>query len=134
MAAEIADAIDQGRPLRLACLLGRPEASAVFVWSDDWDVNVAEPAAHGAQGQVPGFAFTSTEPREIETDDHDPNDIDRHVSLEVLRADADGSSQDDGGMPLLYTHRWLTGLFFPRRCAQDEVIFPWPSELVDIVP
>lgn len=134
MAAELTDAIDQGRPLRLACLRRRPEAGAIFVWSDDWDANVAGLAAHGAQGQVPGFVFTCMEPSEVETDEYDPNDIDRHVSLEVLREDGDGSSQDHGGMPLLYTHRWLTGLFFSHGCAQDDVIFPWPSELVEIVP
>lgn len=134
MAAELTDAIDQGRPLRLAHLLGRPEASAVFVWSEDWDENAAGLVAHGAQGRVPGFVFTCTAPSDVETDEYDPNDIDRHVSLEVLRKDGDGSSQDDGDVPMLYTHRWLTGLFFPRGCAQDEVIFPWPSELVDIVP
>ncbi|KFH40309.1 hypothetical protein ACRE_090290 [Hapsidospora chrysogenum ATCC 11550] len=124
MATELAAAICAGRQLRLGSISDgsqRPAPyRAIFIWSD-----------HADDGSVPpaGFAFTSAWQREVGSQKHDANDIDRHVSLEVVNG-----TLKSRGVPQLRVRRWLLGMCFFDGCPRIEVTFPWPRALEGIEP
>ncbi|RYP36256.1 hypothetical protein DL766_002068 [Monosporascus sp. MC13-8B] len=122
MACELAAAIRARRKLRLGCIWdpsGRPAPyRAVFMWSnEDGDRSEAYPP--------PAFVFTSAWSRDLGSEVHDANDIDRHVSLEV---DLEELLISDG-TPRLRTRSWLLGMCFFNECPRTKVLFPWPRAL-----
>ena len=123
MAAELAAAIGAGQKLRLGSIWdpkGRPSSyRAVFVWShEDGDEDDPPPA----------FAFTSARSRDPGSEAHDPNDIDRHVSLEV------GLEKAGDSVPHVRVCRWLFGMCFFKGCPLTDVVFPWPRVLQALKP
>jgi hypothetical protein len=122
MACELAAAIRVRRKLRLGCIWdpsGRPAPyRAVFVWSN-------EDGDRGEACPPPAFVFTSAWPRDLGSEFHDANDIERHVSLEV---DLEEPLMSDG-TPRLRTHSWLLGMCFFNECPRTKVLFPWPRAL-----
>ncbi|KAK8119654.1 uncharacterized protein PG998_004280 [Apiospora kogelbergensis] len=95
--------------------------SAVFVWSDEDE---------GVQWPPPAFVFTSAWSRVQGSEAHEPNDIDRHVSLEVDLEQPRLST----GVPHLRVRTWRLGMCFFKDCPCIEVVFPWPRALRDIKP
>jgi hypothetical protein len=86
----------------------------------------------GRQGVIPRFVFTASRPKKPGSDRHGANDTNRHVSLEVEFASSVGRT--NSAVPRLYIKRWLLGLCFFKDCPMMDVIFPWPSTLMAIVP
>lgn len=123
MAIELANAIEAGQNLRLGKIWDPAGSStlgyAVFVWSDK--------DSDGANPSPPAFVFTSAWAREPDSEAHDTNDINRHVSLRVDLEDPLG-----GGVPHLRACSWLLGICFFDGCPRTRVIFPWPQVLQDI--
>ncbi|KAI1374157.1 hypothetical protein F4677DRAFT_181956 [Hypoxylon crocopeplum] len=124
MANEVEDALEEGKVLRLGCLVhpryenGESPYRAVFVSDkdDDWDES------------VPSYVFTSTRPAKKNA----LGDIHKHVSLEV---DVEWPREQSAGRsalpPKLYIKRWLNGLCFFQGSPQRSVLFPWPSALLE---
>ncbi|KAI1876099.1 uncharacterized protein JN550_001595 [Neoarthrinium moseri] len=127
MAKELVRAIDQGRILRLGTLVGLEDASAVFIWDEEDEDQ--KPTRDGVSSP---YVFTASWPRDESSEDYDANDLDRHVSLEVVVSRT--STERTKGLPQLFTKRWLTGLCFFAGCWRQKVIFPWPRELKSIAP
>ncbi|KAK3349637.1 hypothetical protein B0T25DRAFT_247247 [Lasiosphaeria hispida] len=143
---ELAEAISQGKRLRLGCIYGPLDkgtpSMAVFIWdpepraevnySSDGDeemtgVDSTDTTSHGCDGRSPTFVFTSFKEDEGRiVDDAAIKDLDRHVSLEV-------EVEDNEAVPQLRIKRWIWGLCFFRKCLLIDVIFPWPSDLVGSV-
>ncbi|KAI0384481.1 hypothetical protein F5Y04DRAFT_248425 [Hypomontagnella monticulosa] len=125
MARTVAKAIEQKKKLRLGSLWeprGRKHpCTAVFVWQDTDTETLPN---------KPRFVFTSSQPKEIGKGGYYVNDTDRHVSLEVRLKE----NRWNGGVPYLYTKRWILGLCFFAGCPRTKVTFPWPPALKDIKP
>ncbi|KAI1132700.1 heterokaryon incompatibility protein-domain-containing protein [Nemania abortiva] len=113
MAEELATAVIKGGLLRLGCLWSPPGKHSpyrgIFVYNQ-----------RGSDGSS-DYVFTASREREAHNDRYLPNDIDRHVSLEV------DCTFGNGQLPFLRTRRWINGLCFFYRCQRRDVIFPWPS-------
>ena len=127
MAVELATAVRARRKLRLGCIWDptrrRSPYRAIFVWS------TTEEEGNGVY-PPPAFVFTSARPRDPGSEEHDANDIDRHVSLEV---DLE-KPLDCDGMPHLRIRTWRLGICFFEGCPRTEVVFPWPRALRAIKP
>jgi hypothetical protein len=125
MASELADAIDGGLPLRLACIdcpEGRSEYGAIFLCEDDAMEDISH--APNTRYRVPQHVFTASAPRREGTATHAHNDLDRHVSLKVKRV---GSIRETGqSIPRLQIRSWTLGLCFFRGVERTTVLFPWP--------
>ncbi|KAI0441014.1 heterokaryon incompatibility protein-domain-containing protein [Xylaria telfairii] len=118
MAEELATAIGKGRSIQLAGLWNP---------SDDYSpycgifiCNNSEP------NETLEYVFTASQEKAAGDDKSHPNDIDRHVSMEV---DCDVNT---GGLPFLRTRRWIHGLCFFYRCPRINVVFPWPTSVTKI--
>ncbi|KAF2965113.1 hypothetical protein GQX73_g8449 [Xylaria multiplex] len=66
MMVEVSNAIKEGKTLRLGSLVGSDECMAIFICESD---------------DQPGFVFTSSRPKNHNSETHEANDTDRHVSL-----------------------------------------------------
>ncbi|KFA80121.1 hypothetical protein S40288_04636 [Stachybotrys chartarum IBT 40288] len=117
MAVDVVAAISARRKLILGSLrdkLGvRKSYSAVFVLPDD--------------SPSPAFAFTSMWPADPGSEEHDANDVDHHVSLEVKKEHGRSSAK-----PQLRVGRWMPGMCFFSGCGREEVVFPWPPGLLRV--
>ncbi|KAK9779121.1 putative Heterokaryon incompatibility domain-containing protein [Seiridium cardinale] len=138
MAVEIVASIVEGKILRLGHLSTSSRSgsaySAIFTWGND----SCEPLRvdshsikHIPIQRVIPYVFTASWPRENGWEEYDANDIDRHVSLEVMQME--GHEEQDQ-LPRLYTRRWRPGLCFFRGCPREDVLFPWPPGLKDMKP
>ncbi|KAI1345653.1 heterokaryon incompatibility protein-domain-containing protein [Xylaria sp. FL0043] len=118
MARELATAIREGRVVRLAVLWARSGEHSpyrgIFLCDRYKPYNSSE------------YVFTASCERQADSDRHLPNDIDRHVSLEV------DFSLGNRGLPFLRTRRWIHGLCFFYGCPRIEVVFPWPRTIQHI--
>ncbi|KAI2638208.1 heterokaryon incompatibility protein-domain-containing protein [Xylaria nigripes] len=150
MTDELEAALREGKALRLASLVDPNDPdnyepySAIFIDEDaeDWTEDEADDC-----GLVEsGYVFTSVEPAR----DHPlTGDSHKHVSLEVelewpeADTDSDNSESEteesddadtDAGkqavLPRLYIKRWVNGLCFWEGCPQQQVLFPWPADLL----
>ncbi|KAH6955988.1 hypothetical protein BKA56DRAFT_602692 [Ilyonectria sp. MPI-CAGE-AT-0026] len=129
MASEVADAIDNGKSLRMARLYDSRDVpnsyTSICVWDEKDDgmhVKKEEASDYGQnQQRTTTHVFTASKP--AHRNRLSMNDLDRHVSLEV-DCDFDSSS-----LPSLYTRRWNHGLYFFWRCPRVEVMFPWPRAI-----
>ncbi|KAF4919318.1 hypothetical protein CGCVW01_v007967 [Colletotrichum viniferum] len=75
----------------------------------------------------PIYVFTSSKPKEEGSRSSYPNDIDKHVSIEI---ESQGAPLEDGyHRPNLVTKRWINGLCFFRGHPRQEVVFPWHPAL-----
>ncbi|KAH8803038.1 hypothetical protein F5884DRAFT_824072 [Xylogone sp. PMI_703] len=81
--------------------------------------------------EEPVYVFTSSQPRQEESDTAYHNDIDRYVSMEVDVSDMRGKNTPSR-MPYLFTKRWIHGLYFFEGCPRQKVIFPWPASLHEL--
>ncbi|KAI8961838.1 heterokaryon incompatibility protein-domain-containing protein [Daldinia sp. FL1419] len=122
MANEIKDALEEGKALRLGCLIdpryGAEDSpySAVFVGDshDDWEDETEDT-----------YAFTSYQFYKQDM----PGYVEKHVSLEV---DVEWPARDGPeGRPRLYTKRWLNGLCFFEGARTEHVLFPWHPALLE---
>ncbi|KAI1274061.1 hypothetical protein F5Y07DRAFT_374352 [Xylaria sp. FL0933] len=118
MARELATAIREGRVVRLAVLWtrsgGRSPYRGIFICDQFKPHDSSD------------YVFTASCERQADSDRHLPNDIDKHVSLEV------DFSLGTEGLPFLRTRRWIHGLCFFYGCPRIEVVFPWPSTIQHI--
>ncbi|KAI0173893.1 hypothetical protein BJ166DRAFT_510501 [Pestalotiopsis sp. NC0098] len=133
MASELVNAIDDGEPLRLGQTGSSGEYSAIFTCATENDLH-GDLTAHreevSAAGSIPdSWVFTATWPRETGRGIYDDDDVDHHLSLEVQLASKSG----DRDCPRLYTKQWRSGLCFFRGWRRQDVIFPWPRSLSDIL-
>ncbi|KAK8105253.1 hypothetical protein PG999_008612 [Apiospora kogelbergensis] len=123
MAIELAVAINSGRKLRLGSIWDskrrKSEYRAIFMWPDENEGDLSPP---------PAFVFTSAWFRNPGSDAHEPNDIDRHVSLEVSLEEPRVGT----GVPHLRVRTWRLGMCFFEDCRLTGVVFPWPRALRDI--
>ncbi|KAI8289373.1 hypothetical protein K4K60_008884 [Colletotrichum sp. SAR11_57] len=77
----------------------------------------------------PIYVFTSSKPKEEGSRNSYPNDIDKHVSIEI---ESQGARLEDGyHRPNLVTKRWINGLCFFRGHPRQEVVFPWHPALTN---
>ncbi|KAK1857136.1 hypothetical protein CCHR01_00210 [Colletotrichum chrysophilum] len=77
----------------------------------------------------PIYVFTSSKPKEEGSRNSYPNDIDKHVSIEI---ESQGAQLEDGyHRPNLVTKRWINGLCFFRGHPRQEVVFPWHPALTN---
>ncbi|KAH9203981.1 hypothetical protein DL95DRAFT_499205 [Leptodontidium sp. 2 PMI_412] len=153
MAVELVTAMDKGKTLRLGSIWGAMETvtpyTAIFIWEGDEhedgdtegtgdeesDVDTEDKESQDSssdesdrrQRVLPAFVFTASRPKKPRSGQHDANDIDRHVSLEVECAGL--TRQINGCVPRLYIKRWLLGLCFFWGYPRMDVIFPWPPAL-----
>lgn len=142
MASEVADAIDQGLTLRLACMWEpstrrssyRSPYRAIFICNDD-DENLEDDGMdlrHSVRGNGPSLIFTASCPKSEGSDVYEVTDLDRHVSLEVQQL---GSVEEaNRTLPQLRVGRWVLGLCFFVGFETRSVLFPWPPGLEAIVP
>ncbi|CAM6002306.1 unnamed protein product [Sphagnum balticum] len=106
MAVELVTAMDKGKTLRLGSIWGAIEAvtpyTAIFIWEGDGhedgdiegtrdeeseDVDTEDEESQDSasdesdqrQRVLPAFVFTASRPKKPRSDQHDPNDIDRHA-------------------------------------------------------
>jgi len=90
----------------------------------------------------PIYVFTSSWPGDVGVVDHDTNDIDRHVSMEVdiseqeeqnihNKEDKDKREREKHVLHLR-VKRWRLGMCFFEGCGRSEFVFPWPEDLLDI--
>ncbi|KAI4869834.1 heterokaryon incompatibility protein-domain-containing protein [Hypoxylon rubiginosum] len=118
MASVLADAIDHGKKLRTARLVGsRGYGNAIFVLDRRF--------------KDQDFVFTSVRSKKEDSQRSDFNDVDKHVSLEV---DLDNPEDIRRGkeLPRLFTKRWIAGLCFFSKGSLQDVVFPWPESLQDL--
>lgn len=126
MANEVAAAIQGGGKLRLGSIYGEatnrrsrlPVYRAIFVLNSERDDEAQE---------LPAFVFTLMQEGDPGSETHDNNDLERHVSLGVVK---EASADDE--LPRLRTQRWLLGMCFFARCPRTEVVFPWPRALCEM--
>ncbi|TRX91123.1 hypothetical protein FHL15_007911 [Xylaria flabelliformis] len=114
MMAEVSKAVEDGKTLRLGSLYGSEECRAIFVWDGD---------------EKTGFIFTSSWPKNSNSEGLEANDTDRHVSLEV---ELTSGTEQTRSQPHLYTKRWVSGVCFFVECPRRDVVFPWPPALKNI--
>ncbi|KAH0442479.1 hypothetical protein CcaCcLH18_01521 [Colletotrichum camelliae] len=77
----------------------------------------------------PIYVFTSSKPKEEASRNSYPNDIDKHVSIEI---ESWGAPLESGHhRPNLFTKRWINGLCFFRGHPRQEVVFPWHPALTN---
>ncbi|KAG4221990.1 hypothetical protein PC116_g29534 [Phytophthora cactorum] len=128
MAKAVNEALEQGKALRLGCLVD-PEFpsepspyTAVFIGDsrDDWE----------DEDEV-SYAFTSYQFHKEDT----PGYIEKHVSLEVdiewHRRDRSSGGRSPYAPPKLYIKRWLNGLCFFEGFGAEQVLFPWHPTLLE---
>ncbi|KAI1473433.1 hypothetical protein K445DRAFT_144347 [Daldinia sp. EC12] len=128
MAKAVNEALEQGKALRLGCLVD-PEFpsefspyTAVFIGDsrDDWE----------DEDEV-SYAFTSYQFHKEDT----PGYIEKHVSLEVdiewHRRDRSSEGRLPYAPPKLYIKRWLNGLCFFEGFGVEQVLFPWHPTLLE---
>ncbi|KAF6818668.1 hypothetical protein CPLU01_13245 [Colletotrichum plurivorum] len=82
--------------------------------------------------EAPVFVFTSSKPRKEPSATMYPNDIDKHVSIEVNSRDLENGYYGDGLRPKLFTERWIHGLCFFGGHSRQPVLFPWHPALLDV--
>lgn len=82
--------------------------------------------------EAPVFVFTSSKPRKEPSSTMYPNDIDKHVSIEVRSRDLENGHYGDGLRPTLFTERWIHGLCFFGGHSRQPVLFPWHPALRDV--
>ncbi|KAI5862509.1 hypothetical protein GGS23DRAFT_570549 [Durotheca rogersii] len=118
MAKELATAVSEGRLLRLGALWSPSDKYSpyrgIFICDQSGPDN------------LPDYVFTASREKEAGHDRHLPDDVDRHVSLEV------DYTVGKGQLPLLRTRRWIHGLCFFYGCPRIDVVFPWPSTIKQI--
>ncbi|KAJ3454307.1 hypothetical protein MRS44_018201 [Fusarium solani] len=142
MASEIADAIDQGLTLRLACMWEpstrrssyRSSYRGIFICNDDdGDVEFDKVGLRrSVQANGPSLIFTASCPKSEGSAVYQATDLDRHVSLEVQQL---GSVREANRIvPQLQVGRWVLGLCFFGGFETTSVLFPWPPGLEAIVP
>lgn len=147
MADEVANAIGEGKRLRLGCLWDprtREGGSymAVFVWDgadDAVDCFDEEMSSDDSQytdrstfhAGCSAFAFTASQPEGLGSMESNLKDLDRHVSFEVRVENPEAGFNDDYPYPTprLRIRRWLNGLCFFYGRKRVEVMFPWPKDL-----
>ncbi|KAH8797666.1 hypothetical protein F5884DRAFT_825552 [Xylogone sp. PMI_703] len=126
MAMELVSAIDDKKTLKLGSLWEPLETdssySAIFIWDREGEINPS-------QRPSKAFVFTASRPKKPRSKQHDANDIDRHVSLEVRYAGLMSNR-----VPRLYVKRWVLGMCFFRGCPRMDVSFPWLPDLKAIDP
>jgi hypothetical protein len=103
MIEAVVQGVRDGRPLRLACLYGAVQPSAVFVG----------PSKEIGGHNLP-LAFTSWS-------NGRGTELEKFVSLEVRH---DGISIRDAKR--LYTKSWINGIWDTWKCPMDPFVFPWP--------
>ncbi|KAI0965047.1 hypothetical protein F4678DRAFT_454006 [Xylaria arbuscula] len=113
MMIEVARAMEAGKKLRLGTLDNSRESTAIFIWE--------------GSRRTPGFVFTSSQPKNLNTGNYINNDIDNHVSLEVDRRLNTEHGIDN--LPFLYVKRWVLGVCFFVGYGREKVIFPWPRAM-----
>jgi hypothetical protein len=130
MASEVANAIDLGMELRLACIWdpsGRPSPyRAIFVCKSDEGEGKSHRSSirYGVPRGTSSMVFTASAPKRPSTAMHSANDLDRHVSLEVRRV---GSTHDPRrSITHLEINSWILGLCFFEGVERTDVLFPWP--------
>ncbi|RFU25503.1 hypothetical protein B7463_g10831, partial [Scytalidium lignicola] len=142
MAVNLIEAINDGKMLCTASLVSdykqAQHSGGIFIIEDleDSDSDVSDSSRDETEGsggeervlEEPVHIFTSSQPREEGSETLYPNDIDRHVSMEVDSPDL-GEKYCSSTMPHLYTKRWIHGLCFFDGCPRQKVIFPWPASL-----
>ncbi|QPG93570.1 hypothetical protein C2857_000929 [Epichloe festucae Fl1] len=136
MASELVNAIDQGTSLRLGCLWdpsGRKSPyRAISIWDHDDEEERAYENSYelsASDGKDSALSFTASRPETQVPDEHDANDVDRHVPIEVERM---GFSRDvDDAAPRLRIKRWRLGLCFFEGWSRTDVV-PWPPGLETI--
>ena len=147
MARNVAAAINQRKMLRIARMIhGQPQGVAIFVMESIEGASGREagedietsciPRSGSAESnrritdrwlyENPTYIFTAFCPKREGSGTFDPNDIDRHVSMEVDTPDLGGQYQR---RPRLFTKRWIHGVCFFYGCPQQDVVFPWPASL-----
>jgi hypothetical protein len=122
MAKHIAKAIHEGKTLCTASLArsrlrGQPPPVGIFVIEED---TISEDLS---------YVFTSVFPKVEKSESIDPNDLNRHVSIEVDLFDLQGQSMQ---RPKLYTKRWIQGLYFFHGHPPSQFLYPWPASLQDL--
>ncbi|XXH01562.1 hypothetical protein Hte_007922 [Hypoxylon texense] len=113
MASVLADAIDRGKTLCTAHMVGSRKHRAIFIVDQHFEDR--------------RYVFTSIRSKKEDSRWSDFNDVDKHVSLEVDLANPEDLYRGKR-VPKLFTKRWINGLCFfggPLR----NVVFPWPKSL-----
>ncbi|KAK0707724.1 hypothetical protein B0H67DRAFT_647878 [Lasiosphaeris hirsuta] len=145
MSQELAEAIAQGKKLRLGRIYdplvewASSPYMAVFIWDpqtqpdgdDEMDIDSPDTTifSYRVGSESPEFVFTSFKEDEGHiVNDASTKDLDRHVSFEVEMENGAGHE----AVPKLRIKRWISGLCFFRKRRLVDVIFPWPTDLVEI--
>ena len=120
MAEEVIQAIEDGKGLRLACLVPIDHKQQSKSKSGPYRGIFVSDAGGESEG-VPSYVFTASC-----SASKNSGEIDKHVSLEV---DLQGSASEN--RPRLITRRWINGLCFFNGCPQRKVVFPWPASMTE---
>ncbi|KAJ4179879.1 hypothetical protein NW767_014523 [Fusarium falciforme] len=121
MAKELVRAMDADEGLSLGCLCDSSGNTTVHR-----GFFITGPKAGSLDNQSSTHVFTSLWSETNESDEYYGNDLDHHVSLGVETGDI-----ELGGPCHLYTKRWVLGLCFFEGVAAYDVVFPWPSGLLE---
>jgi hypothetical protein len=101
--------IDQGKVLRLGCLVGSSSKGSAYC-----GIFVCE-----AKDQAPEYIFTASSPSKRIL-----GDLHKHVSLEV-----EVLNPNSKGLPELITGKWVNGFYFTSGEKKRNVLFPWLDAL-----
>lgn len=135
MASELVHAIDCGKAIRLGSLWNSSRKPspyrAIFIWDcDDDRTDECHKRPVSSKTSRPCLVFTASRPEIQPSDRHNPNDVDRHVSLAVRH---EGFVTDRGTVvPRLFIDRWILGLCFLEGCPRMAANFPWPPGFGEI--
>ncbi|KAF4775591.1 hypothetical protein HER10_EVM0012303 [Colletotrichum scovillei] len=77
----------------------------------------------------PVYIFTSSKPMKESSENLYPNDIDKHVSIEVHGDNLESIGFQDEPGPKLLIERWVNGLCFFQNHSRRSVVFPWHPAL-----
>ncbi|KAK7445005.1 hypothetical protein Landi51_08363 [Colletotrichum acutatum] len=75
------------------------------------------------------YIFTSSKPMKESSENQYPNDIDKHVSIEVQGDNLESIGFHDEPKPKLLIERWVNGLCFFQNHPRRSVVFPWHPAL-----
>lgn len=141
MAGSIATAIGQGKTLGTARPVNtRLPGNAIFIVDTDEESDTNGSSASSSSSsssstsngtsicspEDPTYVFTSFWPGRVDSEEHDSNDIEKHVSMEVESLDL---LEGRHGLPRLFTKRWINGLCFFDGYPLQDVVFPWPESI-----
>lgn len=121
MAKELVRAMDADEGLALGCLCDSSGNTTVHR-----GIFITGPKAGSSDDRSVTHVFTSLWSETNESDEYYGNDLDHHVSIGVETGDL-----GHNGPFHLYTKKWVLGICFFEGVPGYDVVFPWPSGLLE---